>query len=191
MTKLNQIIAIEKGIKSKAHSEASELHKLNQKADLFNGFAKNYQPNDEEGEALPPENKRVQYESREVLRQLERTQTELMEITARKDWTNVTARADVKIDDLVVVAQAPITYLLFLEKQLTDVRTFVANLPVLESSEDWEKDTNSGLFKTKPVKTHRTQTVQKPLVLYHATAEHPAQTQMSTEAVIVGFWTTM
>ena len=53
MAKLNQIIAIEKGIKSKSHSEISELYKLVQKPALFNGFSKSYQANDEEnGEKL-------------------------------------------------------------------------------------------------------------------------------------------
>ncbi len=39
MAKLNQIIAIEKGIKSKAYAHVTELHKACQKPDLFNGFS--------------------------------------------------------------------------------------------------------------------------------------------------------
>ncbi len=84
MTKLNQIIAIEKGIKSRVYSNISELNKVIQKPDLFNGFSKQYQKKDEDSEELPPEKKRVQFVATEVLRDVERTLSELMDVTARK-----------------------------------------------------------------------------------------------------------
>jgi hypothetical protein len=61
IAKLNQIIAIEKGIKSRVSSELTKLYKTVQKPDLFNGFSKIYQKKDEESEDLPPEQKRVQF----------------------------------------------------------------------------------------------------------------------------------
>lgn len=186
--KLNQIIAVEKGVKARAYAELSELNKAVQKPDLFNGFAKSYQPKDDEGESLPPENKRVQFVAAEVLRSVERGVGELMEITARKDWTNCVASADVVVDGKTLITGAPVSFLLFLEKQLTDIRTFVGNIPVLDAAESWAKDENSGLYKTDPVLTHRTRKIQKPIVLYPATVEHPAQTQIITEDVIAGFW---
>jgi hypothetical protein len=188
MAKLNQIIAVEKGIKSRVYGEITDLHKAVQKPDLFNGFVKNYEPRDDEDEGLPSERKRVQYEVSDVLRTVERLSTELYDVTARKDWTNCDAKADVVVDGNVIVPQAPVSYLLFLEKQLTDMRTFVDALPVLDDGEAWQKDMNSGLFKTDIVSTHRTKKVQKPIVLYPATTEHPAQTQLITEDVIAGFW---
>ncbi len=77
---------------------------------------------------------------------------------------------------------------MFLEKQLTDIHTFVGNLPILDESENWTKDENSGLYKTEATQTHRTKKVVKPIVLYQATEQHPAQTQLITEDVIAGFW---
>ncbi len=189
MAKLNQIIAVEKGIKARAHSEMSELYKAIQKPELFNGFSKTYQKKDEDGEDLPPEKKRVQFVASEVLRSAERAVSELMDVTARKDWTNCVATADVVIDGKTIVAAAPVSYLLFLEKQLTDLRTFSATIPILDESDNWTKDVNSGLYKADETKTHRTKKIQKPIVLYQATPEHPAQTQMITEDVIAGFWT--
>lgn len=188
MTKLNQIIAIEKGIKTRVHDAVSALYKAAQKPDLFNGFAKAYSPKDSEGEKLPSENKRVQYTSDAVLRDISRTMGELFTITARKDYTNTAAKADVVVDGKVLVKGAPVSFLLFLEKQLTDVHTFINSLPILDEAEDWKKDVNSGLFKTDPIESHRTKKVQKPIVLYPATVEHPAQTSMITEDVIAGFW---
>lgn len=188
MGKLNQIIAVEKGIKSRVYGEITEMHKASQKPDLFNGFSKTYLKKDDDGEDLPPERKRVQFMVKDVLRTVERASSELMEVTARKDWTNCQAKGDVIVDGATIVKDAPVSFLLFLEKQVTDLRTFVGSLPVLDESESWTKDANSGLYKTDAIQTHRTKKLQKPIVLYPATAEHPAQTQMVTEDVIAGFW---
>lgn len=188
MAKLNQIIAVEKGAKTQVHTEISELYKAVQKPDLFHGFNKQYQKKDDDDQDLPPESKRVQYTVASVTEQIERSMSKLMNITARKDWTNTTAKSDVTVDSVVILKDVPVSYLLFLEKNLTDIRTFVSKLPVLGSDEDWKKDENTGLFKTPEVKTHRSKKVQKALVLYHATPEHPAQTQIITEDIIAGYW---
>src|SRR5258708_5208351 len=129
MAKLNQIIAIEKGIKARVYGEITELHKASQKPELFNGFSKTYQKKDDDGEDLPPEKRRVQFLATEVLRTVERVSTELMDVTARKDWTNCEAKGDIIIDTKTIIGGAPVSYLLFLEKQMTDMRTFVGNLP--------------------------------------------------------------
>lgn len=188
MAKLNQIIAIEKGIKSRVYGDLTELNKAIQKPELFNGFNKSYQTKDDDGEQLPAERKRVQFVVSDVLRQVVRLSTEWYDVTARKDWTNCTAKADIVVDDVVLIKDVPISHLLFLEKQVTDLRTFVSGLPVLDEGEGWTKDMNSGLYITEKTQTHRTRKLQKPVVLYPATPEHPAQTQMITEDVIAGFW---
>lgn len=186
--RLNQIIAVEKGVKARSYAVVSELHKANQKADLFNGFGKTYEKRDDDGEDLPPERKQVQFEVDSQLRAMTDALSELFQVEARKDWTNQVAVADVVVDGKTVVAGAPVSFLLFLEKQLTDMRTFVGELPVLDPAEDWTLDVNSGLYKTDATKTHRTKKVQRPIVLYDATTEHPAQTQLITEDVLAGFW---
>lgn len=187
MAKLNQIIAIEKGVKSRAYSEIGELHKANQKAELFNGFSKQYQKKDEAGEDLPAERKKVQLNVIDTLMRLARISGDLFEVTARKDWTNSIAVSDVKIGEITILSKVPVTYLLFMEKQLTDLRTFIDNLPVLDEAERWTKD-SSGVYKSEQVTTHRTKKVQKPIVLYDATDKHPAQTQLIVEDIIAGHW---
>ncbi len=69
MARLNQIIAIEKGIKSKSVQELTGIQQTLQKPALFSGIARTYRPKDEEGEQLPPESNRVQVKAEEVLRQ--------------------------------------------------------------------------------------------------------------------------
>ena len=42
MAKLNQVLAIEKGIKTRVYAEFTELHQATQKPALMNGFHKAY-----------------------------------------------------------------------------------------------------------------------------------------------------
>ena len=191
MPKLNQILAIEKGVKTRVYAEFTDLHNATQKPALMNGFTKTYQPRDEDGETYPPEAQKVQYEHQAVFDRVAAGLTELFDITATKDWANCNARADVVVDGRVLLRDVPATYLLFLEKQLSDLTTFVAKMAELDPGSDWSVDPSTGLFKTEPQATQRTKKMQRPIVLYDATEHHPAQTQLITEDVIAGQWVTV
>lgn len=191
MNYLNQIIAMEKGIKSRACANLTEIHRVSSKPDLFSGFAKTYKKKDEEGEDYPQEKKKVVQSVKEQINNVTKILTEMLDITAVKDYTNCKAVADIVVDGTVLVIDAPATFLLFVEKQVNDIRTFVENLPTLDESEDWTLDVNSGQYKTDPISTHKTKKVQKPIILAEATKEHPAQTQLITEDVVVGYWDTV
>jgi hypothetical protein len=191
MPKLNQILAVEKGTKSRAYGELTKMNKAAQKPALFAGFAKNYRPKDEDGERFPPESQRVQQSAREMLNKLSRALTELFDVTATKDFANCDAKADVKVDGEILLEGVPATYILFLEKQLNDVQTFVQNLPTLDPSEAWQFDEAADLYKSDLATTARTKKMQKPVVLYDATKEHPAQTQLVPEDVVIGHWDTV
>lgn len=191
MPKLNQIVAIEKSVKSRVYGDITDLHKSSQKAELFSGFSKNYRKRDEDSEDYPPEQKKVQLEATDLLQHIAKLLSELLDVTASKDYANTHAVADVVVEGQTLVKDAPVPYLLFLEKQLTDLHTFVDKLPTLDSADDWVSDPNSGLYKTAPIATQRTKKVQKPIVLYDATEKHPAQTQLITEDILVGYWDTV
>jgi hypothetical protein len=191
MPKLNQIVAIEKGVKGRVYGEITEMHKASQKADLFNGFAKTYRRLSEEGENYPAERKIVQMQADNVLKKVGQLMTEIVDVTAAKDFANCSAKADISVNGTKIAAEVPATHLLFLEKQLTDLRTFIEKLPVLDEADEWQKDESSGLFKTASIATHRTKKTQRPIVLYDATKEHPAQTQLIVEDVLVGYWDTV
>lgn len=191
MAKLNQILAIEKGIKTRVYAQIAELGSATQKSSLMNGFTKTYQMRDEDGETYPPESQKVQFEHQAVFDQIATGLAELFDITATKDWANCAAKSDIVVDGAVIVAAVPATYLLFLEKQLADLATFVGKMAELDPSSDWNVDPGSGLFKTDPTATQRTKKVQRPIVLYDATEHHPAQTQLITEDVVVGQWVTI
>ena len=107
MTKLNQIIAIEKGVKNTAFSELTEAHHQLQKPTLLSGISRTYRPKDEEGETLPPESTRVQVRGEEVIRATAETLTRLFDVTATKEWANCEAKGDVSVDGTVLLKDVP------------------------------------------------------------------------------------
>ncbi len=140
MPRLNQIIAIEKGVKARSHQRLTEAHHALQKPALLSGISRTYRSKDEEGEQLPPEATRVQAKAEDIIRSTVDILGELFDVTATKDYANCKARADVVVDGKVLLTGAPVTYLLFLEKQLVDMNTFIKKLPVLDASESWTFD---------------------------------------------------
>jgi hypothetical protein len=189
--RLNQIIAVEKGIKSRSYGELTDAHQSLQKTALLAGIARNYQAKDEDGETYPPESTRVQLRAEEVLRQTAATLTRLFDVTATKDWANCTAKANVTVDGQTLIADAPATYLLFLEKQLTDLHTLVSKLPVLDASETWVFDRAADCWATEPVQTTKTKKIPRNHVKAEATEKHPAQVEVYYEDVVVGHWRTV
>lgn len=191
MSKLCQIVAVEKSVKNKAHQGVTEAYQKVQKTALLTGISRVYRPNDEAGEQLPAESTRVQLNAQDLLKDVAKVLTELFDVTACKDYTNCFAHADVTVGDVVLAKDVPITYLLFLEKKLTDVHTFVSKLPTLDPSEDWTFDSNVGAFVSKPSETVKTKKVFVPLLLAPATDKHPAQVKEGFEDKTVGVWKTV
>jgi hypothetical protein len=191
MTRLNQIVAVEKGIKSRSFQELTDAHHALQKSSLLSGISRTYRPKDEEGEQLPPESTKVQVKGEETIRQTAEILTKLFDVTATKDWANCTAKADVKVDGTTLIEGVPVSYLLFLEKQLVDLLTFVRKLPVLDAAESWDYDASADCWATDPVQTVRTKKIPRNHVKAEATEKHPAQVEVYYEDVTVGYWKTV
>jgi len=189
--KLNQVIAIEKGTKNHALSGITTIYHTFQKPALFEGFAKTYRPIDEEGQRFPDETKRVQMRADALLDQVATALSELMNVTAAKDWGNTTAKSDVVVDGEVLLHDVPATFLLFLEKQLSNMQAEISRLPELDPAHAWQHDDNTGLWRSSPVESTRPKKVHKVIVLHPPTKEHPAQTQLVQEDQVVGHWTTV
>jgi hypothetical protein len=187
--KLNQIIAIEKGVKNQTTRVETDLYHSLEKKQLFAGLSRTYRPKDEEdGDRLPPESVSVQIKSTDVLKQLTQVLTRLFDVTATKDAANTRAKADVVVDGTVIAAAVPVTTLMFFEKELEKIAAFVGRVPLLDPAIQWSYDDSVGVFRSAPVETVRTKKVPKNHVLAEATKEHPAQVQMFTEDIPVGMW---
>lgn len=190
MPKINQILAIEKNKRTTLHKEITELHRQTQQPTLMTGHQKVFAPKEEDGETYPAEERKVQLLHQDALDGVVDRLASLMDVTATKDWSNCKARADVVLGGQVFLEQVPVTYCLFLEKELTDLQTFVTKMVELDPAQNWVFDENSGQYRSESTTTHKTKKMQKPIVLYDATPEHPAQCQLVTEDVVIGHWTT-
>jgi hypothetical protein len=187
--KLHQLLAIEKGERNRGYAALTELHKKAMKPALYNGFSKSYKPNDDEGERFPDENKRVQLDGETVLLETITCVSSFWDMAFQKDSTNTVAKADVVVDGDILIKGAPPTFLLFLEKQLSDLRTHVDKMPTLSPDETWMPNSaDTRLRQTEAISTSKSKKVQRPIVMYDATEHHPAQTQMINEDIQVGTW---
>jgi hypothetical protein len=190
MPKLNQIIAIQAGKKAQAKDTLTEAYHLIKKPELFAGIVRTYQPRDEGGEPQPDERKHVQVKVNDLLRKVTADLVEMFDVVATQDWANTQAKADVVVEGRALLKGVPVTHLLFLEKQLTDLRTFIDALPVLDAAEDWDYRAEADSYVGEPSRSNRTKKVPKNHIKYEATKEHPAQVEMYMEDVWVGTWTT-
>lgn len=186
--KLCQLIAVESKIKKRTLDETSDWYKKIQKTDLFLGLTRSYSPKAEDGDKLPSENKKVQLNADQCYKDFLASLKEIVDITAAKDFTNCEAKADVVVGENVLIKDAPVSYLLFLEKKLTDVQTFISKLPVLDPAETWTRDQNQSAYVCEPKETSRTKKTEIVLELAPPTDKHPRQVKTLTEDVVVGFW---
>lgn len=186
--RLCEIIAVVSGKKGEVQKTVTDLYHKLQKPELFDGLQRTYKPRADGGEKLPAESKNPQLRTADLIASASRSWSDLFDLTLTLDAGNCVAAADVSAEDKVFAA-VPVTTLLFLEKQLTDIKAFVTKLPTLDPAETWEQDPAQDMYRTPPHATTRTKKVQKAIVMYDATPQHPAQTQLVTEDVIAGDWT--
>lgn len=191
MTKLNQIVAVVNGVKTKTARTLTDVYQNLKKDQLFDGISRTYQPVDEDGETQPPEQKLVQATTNDSILVVKEALTNMFDTIYTQDVANSQATANVVVEDKVLASGVPITYLLFLEKQLTDIHTFVNSLPVLDPAFEWTFDENRGAYATKPMSTNKTKKVFRNHVKSEATKEHPAQVEVYSEDVKIGEWATV
>lgn len=190
MPKLNQIIAIQAGKKAQAKETLTEAYHQIKKPDLLAGLVRTYQPRNKGGEPQPDERKLVQVKVNDLINRVTRDLTEMFDVVATQDNANCQAKSDVVVDGRKLLEAVPVTHLLFLEKQLVDIRTFIEALPTLDTGDEWEYKPEFDSFVSRPWRSNRTKKVPKNHVKYEATKEHPVQVEMYMEDVWVGTWTT-
>jgi hypothetical protein len=189
MARLNQIIAIANTKKTKVATALSAVHAVLSRPDLFSGLDRKYQSLDDEGEKLPPESKVIQKTVSEVIAAAKSELTELLDVIATQEFANGDAKADIVVEGVVIAKQVPVSYMLFLEKQVDVIKGVVQKLPVLTQDVKWNRSvSDNDIFVTDAVTTNRTKKVPRSFTKSPATQYHPAQVEMFTEDVIVGTW---
>ena len=148
MTKLHQILAVAQGTKQRAQQALTKFYHQVQKPEPFTGLIKTYRPKDEEGEQLPGEGVRVQLDAAALLQGLKAQLAPMYKVVGDIDRTNMIAAASVIVDGKVILADVPVATLLWLEKQLADMRTVFNTLPTLNPEFTWTRDEATGVWTT-------------------------------------------
>lgn len=188
--RLNQIIALVQGKKTKAQKLLTTVHHGWHK-DRITGIARTYAPMEEEGEMFPPESRIVQLRISDALKTVQKELEDFLNIVATQEYANTDAKADVKVARKIILKDVPISVLLFLEKQLVDLRTLATNLPTLPTDRVWKPDEAKHCYVTDSEQTVKTQKKVEVIVKYEATKEHPAQTDLINIDKTIGHWTTI
>jgi hypothetical protein len=188
---LSQVIAVEKDIKDKASQKLAHARGVFGNRGVLSGIARTYTPIEDGGEVLPAESTRVQHTVAQVLKDTQESLVALFDTTATKDYTNCVAKADIIVDGKTLLKGVPATYILFLEKQVAELLSFVKSIPTLDASEEWQHNQALDTWATPPVETIRSKKVMRNHVLAEATDKHPAQVQVYAEDIPAGRWKTI
>jgi hypothetical protein len=187
---LNQVIALVKGEKPRAETALTKAYHDIQKVEPLSGISRTYRPKDEDGDQYPSEGNLVQVSVTELINKAAEGLTRLFDLTATLEGGNTLAKADVVVDGNVLLPNVPVTYLLFLEKKMTDLVTFISKLPVLDPSQKWTFDDATNTYRSVSTETVKSKKIPRNHVKAAATDKHPAQVELYYEDVVVGYWTT-
>lgn len=190
MTKLHQLLAVAQGTKQRAQQSLTKFYHAVQKPEPFSGIVKTYRPKDEDGEQLPGEGVRVQRDAATLLAEVIGELKPMYSIVGDIDRTNQAAMASVEIEGRVILADVPVSTLLWLEKQLADLRTVLGALPTLNQEHTWAKDPATDVWTTPERVTARAKKIPRNHEKAPATDKHPAQVEVYYEDVNVGTWHT-
>lgn len=188
--KLAQILALESRAKDNYKNALNNADRAGSNVGKTSGKLHTYAPVAEDDvEVLPPEKTNVEVKYVQILRDLKAQMPEYLNLVGAKDFTNTVAHADVIVEGTVLIASAPVPYLLFLEKQLTDLGTLIGRMAEPDASENWHWDANQEILISEPTTTQRTVKETVALVLHPPTDKHPAQTTTVEKTNVRGIWT--
>lgn len=190
---LGQVVAIANDTIKNTQKLATDTRQLLKRpGDLMTGRQRDYQSVDD-GEELPSDTQRVQLTVHEVLDAAQKAWKEAFDIVASRDFSNAQAGAvaDVRVGDTVLVADAPMPFLLWLDARLDDIETVANEIPVHDAGAEWELFDPRGVYASKPVRSASKKQVPRVDVVVPATDKFPAQVRDWTDNVVQGYWTTV
>jgi hypothetical protein len=189
--RLHHVLATEKRVKGEAQDRRTGALRLFQTPALFEGQNRTYRPKEADGDTLPPQDDPVQYKVKDVLTDLVGSWVEKIDTNGEKCEGNTHARASVEVSGQVILEDIPSTQLLFLEKELDDLRTLVQAAPVLGQDIRWKFNPDTGLHESPEIIQNRDAKEIKPVVLSPATDKHPANVTPVNATVVIGTYSTV
>src|SRR5262245_56093581 len=190
MAKLHELIAANGTAKAQADKcRADLLNTFDKKRHHFGQKLVTFTPSEGDGGTVTEEQSDLVTTVRQELAWLACIWTKALDLSHQVNEANTRGIADVVLDDgTVLLKGVQGTSLLELEKRVSEMHALVSAIPTLDPAKGFSPDEQRGtdIHKSREVTKTRTRKAQRPLVLYPATTEHPAQTQLITEDIPVG-----
>lgn len=180
--KLFELLVVEPNLKTQSQQVLKELkHSFEKKRHLFEEKKKTFFSN--EANVLPvlEEQSDIQTTIPDELKWISEILTKAYDTSFQVATGNTSAKADVVLDnDAPLLSNVPATALLELEKRAGELLDLFKAIPTLDPAKGFKPDEQRGkhIFVARETRSPSTKKVQKALVLYPATPEHPAQTQL-------------
>ena len=193
MSKLHEVLAVERDRKKKAASILNEtLSVFNNKKEHFDGFRKNFVRTDDDAPQLDAESRELVTSVREKLTHTFQSISDSLNLTLSKEETNSKGNAYAELNIGSKTYNLSATSLLALENQLGETFNLLKAIPTLDNTAKWVADDDRDDVKKleTPEKQYKTQKKSRVIVLYNATPEHPAQVTLQPEDVQIGYWET-
>lgn len=190
MGKLHELLAAEGTAKTQADKCRGDLlATFEKKRHLFGETRVTFVPNTEGATAVTEQQSDLQSTVRSELGWITDIWSKSLDAAYQVAESNMSARADVVLDNgTILLTQVPATALLELEKRAGEMHALIMAIPTLDPAKGFVLDGERGkwIYRAREVHKTRTKKIQKPVVLYEATKEHPAQVQLVSEDVPVG-----
>lgn len=194
MGKLHELLAAEPDLRAAAQREMSRVKNLfGGGVERFRGMSRKYEPLAEDGVQLPGEFTNLATNVDGELLLMGNAFAKWLDIVIQKETTNTSAeaRAEVRVGEKVIFESLPATAILALEKHVAELRKVYAAIPTNDPTVEWTFDDGKGCFQSAPEVRMREEKEIRPMVLYEATPEHPAQVDTFSTSKPVGKWTTV
>ncbi len=108
------------------------------------------------------------------------------------DRANVSAAGDIVLDDRTFASGVPATFLVHLEKRLTQVIDLLTSMATADPAAGFVHDPSLGpdVLQAQPIRRERTAKIESYITVAPATDKHPAQVAKVTKDVVTGHLTT-
>jgi hypothetical protein len=190
MPKLHELLAVQGNQKGQADKTRTELMStFEKKRHLFAEKIVVFRPSDEDGKEERTQESDLQTTVRKELEWITGMIAPALDTAFQIEKGNQVAKADVELEDgTILLKDVPATGLLELEKRAGEFLAFAQAIPTLDGAKSFQPDPDRGvgIYKARETSTKRTTKKQRPVVLYDATENHPAQVQLVSEDIVTG-----
>lgn len=197
MTKLHEVLAVDKDKERQAATMVAETTKLWTRPNTFQGMHKTLEMFDDARQHEAEAAAETSEITTTVGARLKYTHTfinDFLDVLCQKESTNQAAKADIVLADGTVLSKdIPATMLLALERELGKLRQVYAGIPTLDASIVWDKDpgVGEGVFRAATAtRTHKTEKSMKIISLAEATPQHKEQVITKDLDKNIGQWVT-